>query len=101
MRGEVHNGVHGVAVEDGRQGVSITDVQLVDGTDEAAGDPFDAGEDLWSAVGVVVDHDHLVAVIEEFHAGMTADEAGPAGDQYGELHFPRLVCLPWQGTFAA
>jgi hypothetical protein len=77
----VHDGVHGVSVEDGREGVPITDVQLVDGADEAAGDPFHPGEDLRCAVGVVVDHDHFVAVVQQFHAGVAADETGPAGDE--------------------
>src|SRR5690606_19027265 len=35
VRGEVHDGVHGVPCEDGGQGAPVADVQLVDRADEA------------------------------------------------------------------
>src|SRR5690606_189705 len=83
VRGEVHDGVHGVPCEDGGQGAPVADVQLVDRADEAARDALHPGEDLGRAVGVVVDDDHLVAVVQEVGAGQASDEAGPAGDQDG------------------
>ena len=52
-----------------------------------SGNFADAVERIGLGVDEIVDHDHLVARVQQLHARMTSDKAGAAGHQY--LHTSR------------
>ena len=54
--------------------------------------PDDVTEDSKLPVMVWVDHDHVHAFFEEFHAGVAADVSGPAGDENFHDAVPSSSC---------
>ena len=78
--GEVNHRADRVLIENPRQRRTVAQIGLVN-SDGLSGDPADPFQGGRTTVGVVVDHHHLVAGIEQLHAGVAADEAGATGHQ--------------------
>jgi hypothetical protein len=63
------------------QHVAVAQVGLTeDGT--FPGNFLDAPDGGYLTVAEIIDNDHLIARVEEFHAGVAADIARPAGNKY-------------------
>jgi hypothetical protein len=70
----------GVLVEDRVERGFVAHVRFVE-RDLLAGDPLDARDRFALAVHEIVDHDHVVIAVEQFHARMRADKARAARHQ--------------------
>ena len=87
--GEVDDGVNVVFGEDGVKRFSVQDVLLVEtqlgvvGVDAA--DLADAVDGDLAGIAQVVHDDHAVASLDQFDAGMAADESGTARDQDAQV----------------
>jgi hypothetical protein len=80
--GEVDHGVDVVVPEHGIQCFPVADVGLDEGEIHARQFAH-PDEGFGAAVAQVVQHDDVIAGVEEFHAGVGADVAGAAGDEDG------------------
>ena len=66
------------------QGGAVPDVLLIEG-DGLSGDLFHALHGLCGGVDKVVDDYNVVALLQEFDAGMASDVSGAAGNKYGHI----------------
>ena len=78
------NGVKGVLVKDTFHVISVPDVRLIVGN-RMAEDLLHPAYSLRARVDIIIDNNSLMPRLEEFDAGMGADETGGAGKQ--NLHF--------------
>ena len=85
VRGEVNGTADGLLVEDAVEKRPVLHVALVEGTNLLARDALDALEGDLAGVGQVVDHDDVIASVEQLNAGVAADEAGTARDKDARL----------------
>ena len=87
--GEVDDGVDVVFLEDALKRLAVEDVVLVERQAVViggqAGDLAHAVERHLARIAQVVDHDDAVTLVEQFDAGVAADETGAAGDQNADL----------------
>ena len=66
-----------ILLEHGLRGSLVAQIYLLEGRAHTR-DLLDAVEHLYLGVGKVVDDDHVVASLDQFHGGMAADEARSA-----------------------
>ena len=76
--GEVDDARDGrILLEHGLRGSLVAQIYLLEGRAHTR-DLLDAVEHLYLGVGKVVDDDHVVASLDQFHGGMATDEARSA-----------------------
>src|SRR6266568_3324192 len=93
---EVNDGADVVGTEHAIQAARVAQVDVVDGGD-LAGQATQSGYRRRIAVREVVYHDHVVVMVEQLRAGVTADEPGTPGDQYRHARLPSLGKMTARG----
>ena len=85
VRGEVDGAADRLLVEDAVEKRPVLHIALIEGTDLFARDALDALKGDLAGIGQVVDHDDVIASVEQLDAGVAADEAGTARDKDARL----------------
>lgn len=90
---EVDDGVDGMFLKDAVEHRTVADIRLVEGKPFAR-QLLRAGERLAAGIGKVIDDDGLVAMPQQLHQRMRADESGTARQKNVHFSLPCRFCGP-------